>query len=1025
VRAISTLCRCAVAALAVLMLGSLCAAPLHAELPGDIDHFAGGSIGDGGAATDAIIDPNGLATDADGNLYIADAANNRIRRVDMLTGNIETVAGTGDYGFGGDNGPAAEALFASPTDVAIDLNGDLLIADRGNNRIRRVDLDTRIITTVAGTGISGYSGDGQSATAARISNPRSVSVGNDNSFYIADTNNHRVRRVRPNGVISTYAGSGVSGFLGDGGEATSARLSLPWDVTMDAAGNLYIADFSNYRVRKVTAVGIISTFAGSGIWGSCGNGGPATSACFRSIVSVEVTSSGFLIIADGSSHNVRSVPLGGGTISSIAGTGVTGYSGDGGPAVEAQLSGPRGLAEHPELGTFVADANNQRIRWIDTGNTIWTYAGNGGVSYGGDGGPAAFAIMNSPLAIATDSQGNLYIADTFNNAIRKVDTRGIITTVAGTGEWGSSGDGGAATNAKMGSPSGVAVDSQGRIYIADTDNDRIRRVSASGTITTFALVSRPAGIAVDGNDNLYVAEQLIHRVKKITPSGSISNFAGTGTRGFSGDGGSATAAALAIPKGIAAFGGNIYIADSGNDRIRKVTANGVISTFAGGGSGGDGGPATQASLRAPFSVATDNFGNVYLVDRGNLRMRVVDTSGTIYSGAGNGVLTGSIDGPGGDPADDLGDGGAAPQATFSDPRGIAVDPAGNAYLSDAVTHTIRRIYDIAALYGGSGSNGAVLGQISYYSNGVPVPSVSVQLQGSEGQTVSTTTSGDYAATDLPSGSWSVVPFRSGGVTRTVVSPLDASYVLQATAGLIALSPEQQLACDVTGNGALSTLDASLILQRALGMSNVFEAATECGSDWLFLPDPAAAPNQTVVDPDLQTGSCQMGAISFNPLSGQPDDQDFLALLLGDCTGNWGNGGAPAALSATRAASPATVVLGPVRSSRRRIRIPVSIHGEGDLSALQLEVRYDSAKMRLTGIRKRGAAESAMIRSIEPTAGMLTVVLAAKEAVALPASAPLVLEFEALERLRSGTGIRSARAQVDERDVSVRLARRRR
>ncbi len=335
------------------------------------------------------------------------------------------------------------------------------------------------------------------------------------------------------GDISTVAGNGTKGSAGDGGAATSAQLSTPDDVAVDSAGNLYIADRLNRKVRKVSPDGIITTFAGNGNVGTGGDGGPATSAQISAPTAVAVDAAGNVYIAnfDRASSNVRKVDTSG-TISTVAGSGPAGYSGDGGPATLAQINLPRGLAVDAAGDLYIADTDNHRIRRVDTSGIITTVAGEGVAGSAGDGGPATSARLDSPHELAFDAAGNLYIADTNNHRIRRVDTSGTITTFSGTGSEGLSGDGGAATSAMLDNPEGVAVDSSGNVYIGDTDNHSIRKVDASGTITTFA---------------------------------------GSGIPGFSGDGGPAIAAQLRAPQGLAIDStGNMFIADTVNDRIRMV-----------------------------------------------------------------------------------------------------------------------------------------------------------------------------------------------------------------------------------------------------------------------------------------------------------------------------------------------------------------------------------------------------------------------------------------------------------------------
>ncbi|MBX3164543.1 MAG: T9SS type A sorting domain-containing protein [Bacteroidetes bacterium] len=337
---------------------------------------------------------------------------------------INTIAGTSTGGFSGDGGVATAAQLIFPRDVATDAAGNVYIT--GNGRIRKVSTNG-IITTIAGNGGSGFSGDGGAATAAPLGSTRAVAVDAVGNVYIAETT--RIRKVSTNGIITTIAGIGGFGFSGDGGLATAAALNYPGGVAVDAAGNVYIADTWNNRIRKVSTNGIITTIAGSGATGSS-NGG---------------------------------------------------FSGDGGAATAAQLNNPHGVAVDAAGNVYIADMGNNRIRKVSTNGIITTIAGGGLLGFSGDGGLATVAGLSSPSGVAVDAAGNVYITD--NNCIRKVSSNGIITTIAGTaGTWGFSGDGGLATAAQLNNPVGVAVDAvNANVYIADMGNHRVRKVYCGST----------------------------------------------------------------------------------------------------------------------------------------------------------------------------------------------------------------------------------------------------------------------------------------------------------------------------------------------------------------------------------------------------------------------------------------------------------------------------------------------------------------------------------------------------------------
>jgi trimeric autotransporter adhesin len=548
---------------------------------------------DGGLATSATLcEPNGVAVDASGNIYIADTWNGRIRMVTKTTGIITTVAGTGMSGYSGDGGLATSATMRYLRGIAVDASGDIYIADSGSNRIRLVTKTTGIITTVAGNGTRGYSGDGSLATSATLTNPYGVAVDASGNIYIADTYNGRIRLVtKTTGIITTVAGNGTRGYSGDGGLATSSTLTNPYGVAVDASGNIYIADSGSNRIRLVTkTTGIITTVAGDGTYGYSGDGGLATSATMRYLRGIAVDASGNIYIADSGSNRIRMVTKTTGVITTVAGDGTYGYSGDGGLATSATMRHPFGVAVDASGNIFFADNFNHRIRLATkiTG-VITTVAGDDASGYSGDGGLATSATLTNPYGVAVDASGNIYIADSYNHRIRLVTkTTGIITTAAGDGTRGYSGDGGLATSATLTYPYGVSVDASGNIYIAES-----------------------------------------HRIRLVTKiTGIITTVAGDDASGYSGDGGLATSATLNSPYGVAVdASGNIYIADSVSNRIRLVTkTTGIITTAAGDGTrgySGDGGEARLSSITYPTGIAIDASGSIYVTDRDNHRLRVL------------------------------------------------------------------------------------------------------------------------------------------------------------------------------------------------------------------------------------------------------------------------------------------------------------------------------------------------------------------------------------------------------------------
>jgi trimeric autotransporter adhesin len=676
------------------------AATAHGQV---IQTFAGGAANDGRPATQiALAIPLGTAVDASGNMYIAEALMNRVRRVSATSGIVTTVAGTGKAGFSGDGGPATAATMSTPLAVAFDHAGNLYIVDGDNHRVRRVDAASQIITTFAGGGSPGFLGEGGPAATAGIS-PVSIAFDASDNLFISDEASNRVRRVdAATRVITTVAGTD-RGFAGDGGPATAAKFDTIRGLAFDSAGNLLIADMINERVRRIdAATKVISTVAGTGAIGYSGDGGPATAAMLALPQTVAVDGAGNLYIADNDNARIRKVDATTHTISTVAGTGTGGFSGDGGPASAALVSFSTSVTLDTSGNLYIADTGNLRIRRIDrTTGVINTIAGGPG-----DNVPATAAVLLGPRDIALDAAGNVYIADQANHRIRRIDavTR-VLTTVAGTGTGGFSGDGGPATAAKLYSPFGVAIDARNNIYIADDDNYRVRRVDGvTGTITTLAgngtngfsgdggpataaSLGEVAAVAVDASGNVYIADPGNARVRKVDSSGVITTFAGGGNT--LGDGGPATSA-MVNPSAITTDAtGNLYIADSFAGLIRKVDAvTKIITTVAGGGpftATEEGLPATGASLRSPHGIALDSAGNLYISEANGNRVRKVSAATkTIVTIAGNGT------------AGFLGDGGAATAAQLNDPNGLKVDAAGTIYIADRGNDRIRVVAAIPA-----------------------------------------------------------------------------------------------------------------------------------------------------------------------------------------------------------------------------------------------------------------------------------------------------------------------------------------
>jgi uncharacterized protein (TIGR03437 family) len=563
-------------------------------------------VGDGGPALSALLSQaEGIAVTSAGTIYVADASDNRVRKI-TPDGTIQTVAGTGVAGFSGDGGPAQAALVSQPYGIAVDSAGNLYIADLGNARVRKISRDGTI-QTVAGGGsvVPGDNGDGSPAVMMQLVQPRNVAVDPDGTLYISDFGAHRVYRVSSGGILTTLAGNGNAGFSGDGASAQLARLNAPAGLASDGNGALFIADSGNNRIRKVLG-GVIGTVykvtaptglaigsggtlyvAAPGYLGSAAKAIPGVPSAFD----VALDRTGNVYATTG--QFVREVTSDG-TIATVAGSGASRYfGGDTGPASMARLNAPSGVAVDAAGNFYIADTGNHRIRKVTQAGVISTIAGTGNPGSKGDNGPAALAELNAPRGLAIDSMNNLYVADSGNDQVRKIKSSGIIVPVA----------------IGLNNPEAVAADSNGSVYIADTKNNRVVKV-ASGVLTTVAQLSEPTAVLVDATGYVYVggltsvarispsggisvmldglnspgglafgsqgdllvAETGSNVVRRLTAAGLLTTIAGTGVPGFWGDDGLASVAQLNSPSGVAVDGeGTIWIADQGNNRIRSLT----------------------------------------------------------------------------------------------------------------------------------------------------------------------------------------------------------------------------------------------------------------------------------------------------------------------------------------------------------------------------------------------------------------------------------------------------------------------
>jgi uncharacterized protein YjiK len=616
-------------------------------------------------------------------LVVLAAASCDFARLPELADDLEQIAG--DIGGPGNvDGSGADAHFYHPGGVAVDSAGNVYVADLGNHTIRKATA-AGVVTTLAGTAGMAGSTDG-AGVAARFKEPSGVAIDSTGNIYIADTGNYTIRKVTAAGVVTTLAGT--AGMAGSAdGTGAAARFNEPTGVAVDSAGNVYVADMRNHTIRKVTAAGAVTTLAGTaGTTGSADGMGAA--ARFNQPIGVAVDSAGNVYVADYGNSIIRKVTAAG-VVTTLAGTAGMAGSADGTGAA-ARFYTPNGVAVDSTGNVYVADYGNSMIRKVTAAGVVATLAGT--ARGGREDGTGAGAGFYLPSGVAVDSADNIYIADYGNSMIRKVTAAGVVATLAGTAGWGSA-DGTGAT-ARFNGANGVAVDSIGNIYVADQSNHTIRKVTATGVVTTLAgsagiqgstdgtgaaaRFNSPTGVAVDSIGNIYVADQSNHTIRKVTAAGVVTTLAGSaGMQGSTDDTGAA--ARFNFPIGVAVdSAGNICVTDQGST-IRKVTAAGVVTTLAGtaGIFGSTDGTGAAARFNGPVGVAIDSAGDIYVTDQGTI-VRKVTGAGVVTTLAGTAGVFGSTDGT-----------GAA--AHFNRPTGVAVDNRGNVYVADQGNSTIRKI----------------------------------------------------------------------------------------------------------------------------------------------------------------------------------------------------------------------------------------------------------------------------------------------------------------------------------------------
>lgn len=611
---------------------------------GTLALFAGTAGGPGAAngagAAASFSSPNGVAVDADGNVYVADTNNQIIRKI-TPAGVTSTLAGTAGV-LGSADGTGTAASFRYPTGIAVDANGNLYVTDAGNDTIRKIT-PGGVVSTLAGTATTIGSSDG-TGSSARFDYPFGIVIDSANNLYVTDFSNSTVRKVTAAGVVTTLAGSPGSPGSHDG-VGSAAQFLAPTGIALDGQGNLYVSDYRENTIRRITPAGVVTTLAGqAGVSGHAE--GTGTAATFDAPLGLAVDGNGNVFVADRGNNVIREISSSG-VVTLFSGSGEIG--GADGAGTRATFNAPFGLAIDASGNLYVGDSGNNTIRMITSNGTVATLAGDSGS--GSTDGTGASASFNGPNGMATDSAGNVYVADRNNNVIRKISPSGVVSTLAGSAGTQGSADG-AGSAASFFSPTGVTVDSAGNVYVADFGNNTVRRITSAGVVSTLAgtagtagstdgaaasaLFNAPYGLAVDAGGNVFVTDSGNNTVRKISAAGVVSTLAGSAGNADSTDG-TGAAARFNGPTGIAIDGGgNLYVADYSNDIIRKISPAGVVSTMAGtaGIAGAVNASGSAAQFTNPSAIAIDTSGNLYVADTGNDLVRKITSAGVVSTVAG-------------------------------------------------------------------------------------------------------------------------------------------------------------------------------------------------------------------------------------------------------------------------------------------------------------------------------------------------------------------------------------------------------
>jgi len=664
--------------------------------PGYIYTVAGFGVGGSnfGSAVN-LYRPTGLAVGPRSYIYICDTGANIVYQMDPWN-IVDPLIGDGIPGFEGDGGPREIARVHSPTAVTTDGMGKIYIADAGNHRIRLVDLQNNLVQTIAGNGRPSAGEENVPALQAGLTWPAGLALDRKGNLYIADAGDHRIRKLSPDGFLTTYAGTGSPGFSGDEGPAQQAQLNTPISLLTDTEGGLYVVDQGNRRIRYITPQGIIRTVLGGGQEDP--QGVPPLQVRLREPRGIAFPEKGKLLITDGPRVLLWDEKD---QVSVLMGNDLTGFAVDEGPAKSAKFRDPWGIVvERAFHRIIVADRLNGMIRSLEGKDFLRTVVGG----QLGDEGAATDAKVTEPRNVLFKGGGTFLIADTGNHRVRKVLRDGSIQTAAGNGDLLLV-DSAKALECGLGEPEGLALSPNGDWFITDRELNVIWKVTPegiihriagtgqpgfapSGTPARSADLKDPCGIAYDPQGGLYFTERGNHRVCRITPDGKLEVVAGTGEPGMAKEGESLKTAPLNEPAGLA-FGpdGRLYVAEAGNHRIIALNLKeDRLTLVAGTGQAGqtpEGGPARETHLNHPEGVTIDEAGNLFISDTLNHRVLRVNPKGYVEVLAGTGQ-------PGRE-----GDEGPAKSAGLYEPRGLALDNEGNLLIADTLNHRVRLIAQVA------------------------------------------------------------------------------------------------------------------------------------------------------------------------------------------------------------------------------------------------------------------------------------------------------------------------------------------